>query len=119
MDKLKRMIMEQKISYGKRILLARQQMRLSQMELADKCHLHVRTIQRIENEEVILRLFTLRIISEALGLSMMTGAEIDNERMQLKELRNVFEKRKHIRLLTFAFALFIGWSLVAANCRNS
>jgi transcriptional regulator with XRE-family HTH domain len=99
--------MEQKFSLGKQIMLARQQKKLSQVELANKCNLNVRTIQRIENEEVNPRLYTLRIISETLGATLMNENELENESSELRKLRSTFEKRKQIRLFTFAFALFL------------
>jgi len=88
-------------------MLARQQMKLSQVELANKCNLNVRTIQRIENEEVNPRLYTLRIITETLGVTLMNENEIENESKELMKLRNIFEKRKQIRIYTFAFAMFL------------
>ena len=99
--------MEKQLTLGKQILLARQQQKLSQVELANKCHLNVRTIQRIENEEVSPRLYTLRIISEVLGVPLMNENEVEFESQQLNKLRHVFEKRKQIRLFTFAFAIFL------------
>lgn len=99
--------MEQKFSLGKQIMLARQQKKLSQVELANKCNLNVRTIQRIENEEVNPRLYTLRIINETLGATLMNENEIENESKELIKLRSTFEKRKQIRIFTFAFAIFL------------
>ena len=99
--------MEQQLSLGKRIMLARLQKQLSQVELADKCNLNVRTIQRIENEAVTPRNYTLRIISEALGVTLMNENEIENENRELMKLRKVFGKRKQIRIYAFAFAIFV------------
>jgi transcriptional regulator with XRE-family HTH domain len=99
--------MEKRLSLGKQIMLARKERKLSQFELAKKCNLNVRTIQRIENDEVNSRLYTLRIISEALGVTLINENEIANEIKQLMELRNMFEKRKQIRIFTFAFAIFL------------
>lgn len=99
--------MEKQLSLGRQILLARNQKKLSQVELAIKCNLNVRTIQRIENEEVNPRLYTLRIISEALDITLMNENEIDNESKELMKLRKIFESRKQIRIFTFAFAMFL------------
>ncbi len=99
--------MEQRLSIGKQIMLARQQMKLTQTELANKCNLNVRTIQRIENEEVNPRLYTLRIISEAIGIMLMDENDIENERNQLKVLRDMFVRKRQIRIFTFAFAIFL------------
>ncbi|MBE0638930.1 MAG: helix-turn-helix transcriptional regulator [Bacteroidales bacterium] len=99
--------MKKQLSLGKQIMLARQQNKLSQVELANKCNLYVRTIQRIENEEVNPRLYTLRIIGETLGVTLMNEIEIEDESRELIKLRSTFEKRKQIRIYTFAFAMFL------------
>ena len=99
--------MENQLTIGKQIRDVRLQKKLSQAELADKCNLNVRTIQRIENGEVNPRLYTLRILSETLGVTLMKENEIGNESSQLAQLRIVFEKRKQIRIATFGFALFL------------
>jgi transcriptional regulator with XRE-family HTH domain len=99
--------MEQQFSLGKQIIFARLQKQLSQAELADKCNLNVRTIQRIENEEVKPRLYTLRIISEALGVTLINEKENENASKELIQLRNMFEKRKQIRIYGFVLAIFV------------
>ncbi len=96
--------MEQ-LPLGKQISEARKQSRFTQAELADKCRLDIHTIQRIEKGDVAPRSYTIRLISEVLGLTLMN--EIENESKQLMKLRNMFEKRKQIRIFTFAFAIFL------------
>lgn len=51
---------------GNKINELRQQKGFTQEDLADKCYLNVRSIQRIEAGEVIPRLSTLKILSEVL-----------------------------------------------------
>jgi len=92
--------MGSQLTIGKQIKLARQQKKLSQQELASKCNLNIRTIQRIENDEVDPRPYTLRIISEVLEVSFMRNNE-EAEQKELIRLRGVFERRKQIRIFTF------------------
>jgi len=100
-------IMEPDLSPAKQIIRARKDKNLSQAELADRCRLNIRTIQRIENEEVTPRLYTLRIISEALGINLVRNDETAEETEQLRQLRRSFERRKKLRLLTFVSGLAV------------
>ncbi|MDW3191210.1 MAG: helix-turn-helix transcriptional regulator [Cytophagales bacterium] len=59
--------MIQQPALGKRILELRKAVDITQEELKDKCHVSVRTIQRIESGIVTPRLSTIRILIEALG----------------------------------------------------
>jgi transcriptional regulator with XRE-family HTH domain len=99
--------MEQQLSIGKQIKVARQEQRLSQVEFANKCRLNIRTIQRIENDEVTPRLYTLRILSEVLGVRLKENdngdgdGDSDGDSDQMKKIMLVFEKRKRIRFFTF------------------
>ena len=95
--------MEQNLSFGKQIKIARHQQKLSQEEFANKCNLNIRTIQRIENDLVTPRPYTLRIISDVLSINLSNkdDSEVDNECKQLTKLRNTFKKRKQIRIFTF------------------
>jgi len=99
--------MEQQLSLGKQIKVARQQKNLSQVEFADKCNLNIRTIQRIENNEVSPRLYTLRIISEVLGIELLRKNDIEIESEQLLKFRTVFKKRKQIRIFTFIVVVLL------------
>ena len=51
---------------GKKIIELRKQKGFTQEKLAKKCYLNVRSIQRIEAGEVILRLSTMNLLSEVL-----------------------------------------------------
>ncbi len=59
--------MIQQPELGKRILALRKAADITQEELKDKCHVSVRTIQRIESGTVTPRLSTIRILIAALG----------------------------------------------------
>ena len=52
---------------GRRLTALRKERKLTQEELVEKSHVSVRTIQRIENGEVLPRLSTVKILLEALG----------------------------------------------------
>lgn len=99
--------MEHQLLIGEQIKQARQLKRLSQGEFAKKCNLNIRTIQRIENNEVLPRLYTLRIISEVLDIELLQKNEIDIESEQLLKYRTVFERRKQTRIFTFFVAIFL------------
>ena len=63
-------------SLGKQIKAARQRKELSQNELAELCNLNIRTIQRIENDEVTPRTYTLKIIGDVLGVTLIRNHNI-------------------------------------------
>lgn len=56
---------------GQKIAELRNQKGLTQEELAVKCNINVRSIQRIEKGEVQPRKYTLKILSEALGYDLL------------------------------------------------
>lgn len=61
---------------------------LTQEDLAEKTHLSVRTIQRIESGDVDPRTYTLTLLAEALGVDLeeFTREKIDQENnIELKE----------------------------------
>ncbi|PLX11014.1 MAG: hypothetical protein C0598_09145 [Marinilabiliales bacterium] len=99
--------MDHQLTLGEQVKIARKLKKLSQVEFADKCNLNIRTIQRIENNEVKPRLFTLRIIEEVLDIELFTKFDDDTESEELQKLRNVFEKRKQTRMFTFIAAIFL------------
>lgn len=99
--------MEHKSSLGRQIKEARKSLGLTQVELADRCRLNIRTIQRIENEAVAPRLYTLRIISEALDIPLVKNGEDNTGDEELKKLRQTFRQRRQVRIITFIAALFL------------
>jgi transcriptional regulator with XRE-family HTH domain len=54
---------------GKRLTALRKEKNLTQVELVEKSHVSVRTIQRIESGEILPRQSTVKILVEALGES--------------------------------------------------
>jgi transcriptional regulator with XRE-family HTH domain len=105
--------MGKKITIGTQIKESRQGHGLSQVELANKCRLHIRTVQRIENNEVDPRLYTLRIIGEALDIDLVSGEDVNAEQEELKRIRRVFKHRRKIRLFTVFFTFFLLFSALA------
>jgi transcriptional regulator with XRE-family HTH domain len=57
-----------KLSFGERLAQARQAQGWTQMSLAEKAHISLRTIQRIESGHVNPRAFTIRQLSQIVGL---------------------------------------------------
>ncbi|MES2275679.1 MAG: helix-turn-helix transcriptional regulator [Bacteroidota bacterium] len=57
---------------GKNIAELRISKGLTQQELADKCSLNIRTIQRIEAGEVVPRMYTLNLLTNPLGMDFNT-----------------------------------------------
>jgi transcriptional regulator with XRE-family HTH domain len=99
--------MEQQLTIGEQIRVARQQRKLSQSEVAYKCNLNIRTIQRIENNEVTPRFYTLRIINEILDTNILSDETNKKEDQQVIEIRRIFKKRKQIRLITFIVVILL------------
>ena len=91
-------------SIGEQINKARQKKNLTQLELSHKCHMDIRTIQRIEKGEVKPRAYTLRILNDALGTDFTVG-EVGLINENLSEYRRIFRKRKNIRKYGFISAL--------------
>jgi len=94
-------------SLSKQIRTAREQRKLTQLELANKCNLNLRTIQRIENNETKPRLYTLRIIGEVLDIKLNTNNDNKVEQEQIVKFRRIFKERKQIRIFTFLAAIFL------------
>ena len=67
MQNFKFTIMKQPL-LGKKIIELRKQKGLTQEDLVEKCNINVRTIQRIEAGETTPRIYTIKIILNALGL---------------------------------------------------
>ena len=95
----------EKVNFGNQFCNARKQLGLTQAELADKCNLNIRTIQRIENGKVIPRFYTIRIINDVLGTDYVLPYDDDSGEEKLNEYRKIFEKRKKFRLITFYAAI--------------
>lgn len=69
------------MDFGKKLIEVRNSKGLTQDEVAEKCNVTVRTIQRIESGTVKPRAFTIKIISEALGFDFFetsnTGYDVE------------------------------------------
>lgn len=91
---------------GEKIKNARNKKNLTQTELADKCHLNIRTIQRVEKEEVSPRSYTLRLINEVLDTEFINESTKDKEEEELIQLRKKFLKRKNIRVISIISSIF-------------
>jgi transcriptional regulator with XRE-family HTH domain len=93
--------------FGKQFSSARKQLGLTQAELADKCNLNIRTIQRIENGKVTPRFYTLNIINDVLGTNYLLPFDDELEEKKVAEYLRIFEKRKRFRLATFYTAIIL------------
>ena len=91
---------------GQQMKELRKKMGLTQSEMAFKCHLDVRTIQRIEAGTVQPRAYTLSAINDSLGSDL----PIDCNQQELEKERQVyvvrFKRRKNLRLALLIFAVF-------------
>ena len=69
------------MDFGKKLIEVRNSKGLTQDEVAEKCNVTIRTIQRIESGTVKPRAFTMKIISEVLGFDFFetsnTGYDVD------------------------------------------
>lgn len=66
--------------FGKKIVQLRKRKGLTQDELAEKCHINLRAIQRIESGEVQARAATINLLSDALDYDF---SAISNDRIWL------------------------------------
>ncbi|MFC2121003.1 multiprotein-bridging factor 1 family protein [Bacteroidota bacterium] len=98
--------MEQ-FTLGEQISERRKQLGLTQSELAHKCRLDIRTIQRIENGEVTPRFYSIRLINEVMGMKLDLNREYPPGEEDLIYYRDIFRRRKRIRIITFITAMFI------------
>ena len=120
--------------FGKKLVDVRKAKGLTQDEIAEKCKLTTRTIQRIELGVVTPRAFTIRTISDALGVDFFeasnTGYEVNikGQYSKLKwNLNNLFNLKKNTMkkvsvlatCLVAGFALFVLLSRVNAQSLQS
>ncbi len=118
------------LDFGKKLIELRKLKGLTQGEVAEKCKVTTRTIQRIESGIVNPRASTIKIISETLGFDFFetsnTGNDVKNESQLLKlkthnflwDIKDLFNLKtytmKKISILTL-LALMITLSLYAIN----
>lgn len=102
-----------------RFVEARKSRGLTQEEVAEKCHLNVRTIQRIESGQVRPRVHTVRIISEALDIDLSRPSETEQKSFiwHFKDLFNfkTHKMRKLTILSSTAMLLFSTIFLIGGN----
>lgn len=85
----------------------------TQKELSELSNISVRSIQRIENGEILPRSYTLKTLSEILGLSF---DELQNAEPARKQLFKLNRNQKLI--LSFGLSLFIillSWAYIAQS----
>jgi len=128
-----------KPDFGTKLVEVRRAKGLTQEEVAERCKITVRTIQRIESGVVQPRAFTIKIISDVLGIDFFeasnTGYDTNSERLSsnlrkpsfqwyLKDLFNLKTKTmKKISILTTSFlmmglAMFVFISKIQAQSDN-
>lgn len=95
---------------GKKIVEIRNAKGWTQADLAKKCKITTRTVQRIEAGSVTPRAFTLQIISQALEFNFSDNQELKEGKKQLDEvLKNLFNLNsnlmKKVSVLTIAILL--------------
>ena len=82
----------EKLDFRTKLIEVRKERGLTQEEVAEKCRITVRTIQRIESGLVEPRTFTIKIISDALGFNYFETSNTGNEVNEIKQISD-FEKR--------------------------
>lgn len=111
----------EKQEFGRKLFEVRKAKGLTQEEVAEKCKITTRTIQRIESGLVEPRAYTIKIISETIGFEFFepsnTGTEVHSEKRSsnldrdtvlwyVKDLFNFKTKAmRKISILTTAFIL--------------
>lgn len=90
---------------GQQIILSRNKLGITQSELADRCGLNIRSVQRLEAGSVHPRAFTIRMLNEALGtdFELTSDNEIIDKEIQI--YRAIFLRRKNIRIATIISAI--------------
>jgi len=74
---------------SKKIIELRKQKGFSQEELASRCKMNVRSIQRIESGKVKPRLYTLRVLSEVLEYQFQKS-ELNGQKFSWKHFSEIF-----------------------------
>ena len=106
--------MEQR-TIGNQIKDTREELGLTQEELALRCRVHVRTIQGIESGELSPRMYTIRLINDALGTNFIIDKGFEETDAEIKQFRESFKKRKSTRIILIftTIALLIGITIIA------
>ena len=114
-----------RLDFGKELIRIRKANGLTQAEVAEKCNITIRTIQRIESGAVKPRSSTIKIISEFLKIDFF---EISNQNSNLKNhtilwyLKDFFNLKtntmKKISILTTSILIILFLSVTAFNKKN-
>ncbi len=89
---------------------------LTQKELSEKSHISIRSIQRIENGELIPRSHTLKTLAEILGLSFETFMKAAREQEFIIPQEKVALDKSQRIVISVGFCLVIlllAWAYVA------
>ncbi len=116
---------------GKKILELRLAKRLTQTELAEKCNFSLRTIQRIESNEVVPRSYSVKTIFSVLDYnsdSIITNNQIEKSvdgfdfwlKKFKKFTKDLFNLKKHtMKKLSFLSILIVAFILLGRNQSNA
>lgn len=116
---------------GKKILELRLAKRLTQTELAEKCNFSLRTIQRIESNDVVPRSYSVRTIFSVLDFnsdSIITNNQIEKSvdgfdfwlKKFKKITKNLFNLKKHtMQKLSFLTVLVIAFIFLFKTQSNA
>lgn len=94
---------------GRQISQIRAKQKITQNELAEKCNLNLRTIQRIESGEVTPRLYTLKIISDVLQFDFQPEVATSNKNVVHQVLETLSSRLR----VPFVSLVIIGLNLIA------
>ena len=102
-------------SFGRKLAESRNRAGWTQEELAERCNLHVRTVQRIEAGDVRPRAYTVRLLETALGESLAAGITHDQASDEYERFRTEYRRRRRLRIgiMVTALTLMIGVTLIA------
>lgn len=108
------------MEFRNRLIKERNSKGLTQEELAEKCNVNVRTIQRIESGRVQPRAHTIKVISETLGFDFFSSIE-NNEHSIIWQIKDLFnlktQKMKKVSILTLT-GLIVGLTTIAVANKN-
>ena len=101
---------------GKKILELRLDKGLTQTELAEKCNISLRTIQRIESTEVTPRSYTLKLIFKALDFD---GFSSSNKNSSIKPENSNNSRKNVVRTILLLLTTSIVSILIFKLASNS
>lgn len=120
------------VEFGKELIKIRKSKALTQTELADKCELSLRTIQRIESGDVKPRAFTIKRLSQVLDYNFLEKLSPISEKAQLRynfgkwslqEVKNLFNFKTNIMrklsILTVTTTLIVSALFLFINTSNA